>query len=153
MAQYKILARKLLGPPGTGPKQTLEDKNSVATPPQDRRTAAARRRPPPAQRAAHCRTLHAARPVMSTIAAGSYSAAAAVDLLIRSTTGNRTPSSVCTRGADEFYTNIISSLTGSEQVLSREHRRRAAARRTADGARAVGGRERVRRGGAAIARV
>ncbi|KZV40275.1 hypothetical protein F511_17683 [Dorcoceras hygrometricum] len=34
---------------------------------------------------------------------------AAVDLLIRSTTGNRTPSSVCTRRADEFDTNGISS--------------------------------------------
>ncbi|KZV41476.1 hypothetical protein F511_33182 [Dorcoceras hygrometricum] len=32
---------------------------------------------------------------------------AAVDLLIRSTTGNRTPSSVCTRRADEFDTNGI----------------------------------------------
>ncbi|KZV25255.1 hypothetical protein F511_24266 [Dorcoceras hygrometricum] len=55
MAQYHILARKLLGPPETGPKQTLEVKNSVATPPRVRRTAAARRRPPPAQCAAHCR--------------------------------------------------------------------------------------------------
>ncbi|KZV33351.1 hypothetical protein F511_41346 [Dorcoceras hygrometricum] len=33
---------------------------------------------------------------------------AAVDLLIRSTTGNMTPSSVCTRRADEFDTNGIS---------------------------------------------
>ncbi|KZV34631.1 callose synthase 12-like [Dorcoceras hygrometricum] len=41
MDQYQILARKLLGPPGTGPKQTLEVKNSVATPPRVRQTAAA----------------------------------------------------------------------------------------------------------------
>ncbi|KZV40274.1 hypothetical protein F511_17682 [Dorcoceras hygrometricum] len=34
---------------------------------------------------------------------------AAVDLLIRSSTGNRTPSSVCTKRADEFDTNGISS--------------------------------------------
>ncbi|KZV30011.1 Tau class glutathione S-transferase [Dorcoceras hygrometricum] len=40
MAQYQILARKLLGPPGTGPKRTIEVKNSVATPPRVRRTAA-----------------------------------------------------------------------------------------------------------------
>ncbi|KZV45474.1 hypothetical protein F511_33670 [Dorcoceras hygrometricum] len=40
MAQYQILARKLLGLPGTGPKQTLEVKNSVATPPRVRGTAA-----------------------------------------------------------------------------------------------------------------
>ncbi|KZV50491.1 hypothetical protein F511_07760 [Dorcoceras hygrometricum] len=36
---------------------------------------------------------------------------AAVDLLILSTTGNRIPSSVCTRRADEFETNGISSST------------------------------------------
>ncbi|KZV31918.1 hypothetical protein F511_04232 [Dorcoceras hygrometricum] len=68
MAQYQILGRKLLGPPGTGPKQTLEVKNSVATPPRVRRTATARRRPPPAQRAAHYRTLRA--PLRATIAHG-----------------------------------------------------------------------------------
>ncbi|KZV52545.1 hypothetical protein F511_23314 [Dorcoceras hygrometricum] len=33
------------------------------------------------------------------------------DLLIRSTTGNRTPSSVCTRRADEFDTNGISTTS------------------------------------------
>ncbi|KZV06788.1 ketoacyl-synt-domain-containing protein [Dorcoceras hygrometricum] len=43
MAQYQILARKLLGLPGTGPKQTLGVKNSVATQPRVRRTAAHRR--------------------------------------------------------------------------------------------------------------
>ncbi|KZV48592.1 myosin-8-like [Dorcoceras hygrometricum] len=64
MAQYQILDRKLLGPPGTGPKRTLEVKNSVATPPRVRRTAVARRRPPPAQDAAHCHTLRAARPAI-----------------------------------------------------------------------------------------
>ncbi|KZV51532.1 hypothetical protein F511_05848 [Dorcoceras hygrometricum] len=72
MAQYQILARKLLGPPGTGPKQTLEVKNGVATPPRVRRTAAAQRRPPPAQHLAHCRTLRAARPAIGTVAARSY---------------------------------------------------------------------------------
>ncbi|KZV49274.1 hypothetical protein F511_37646 [Dorcoceras hygrometricum] len=74
MAQYQILVRKLLGPHGTGPKRTLEVKNSVATPPRVRRTAAARRRLPPAQCAAHCRKLRAARPAIGTVAARSYSA-------------------------------------------------------------------------------
>ncbi|KZV19870.1 hypothetical protein F511_33252 [Dorcoceras hygrometricum] len=68
MAQYQILARKLLGPPGTGPKHTLEVKNSVATPHWVHRTAAARRSPPPAQLAAHCRMLHA--PPRATVAHG-----------------------------------------------------------------------------------
>ncbi|KZV41303.1 hypothetical protein F511_39109 [Dorcoceras hygrometricum] len=53
MAQYQILARNPLGTPGTGPKQTLEVKNSVSTPPRDRRTDA----PLPAQRAAQGCTL------------------------------------------------------------------------------------------------
>ncbi|KZV38591.1 hypothetical protein F511_09342 [Dorcoceras hygrometricum] len=75
MAKYQILARKLIGPPGRGPKRTLEVKNSVATPPRVRRTAAAWRSHPPAQRAAHCRTLRAARPANGTVAARSYSAA------------------------------------------------------------------------------
>ncbi|KZV54168.1 elongation factor Tu, mitochondrial-like [Dorcoceras hygrometricum] len=39
---------------------------------------------------------------------------AAVDLLIRSTTGNRTPSSACTRRPDEFTTDEISSSTNRE---------------------------------------
>ncbi|KZV22455.1 hypothetical protein F511_17909 [Dorcoceras hygrometricum] len=39
---------------------------------------------------------------------------AAVDLLIRSTTGNMAPSSVCTRRADEFFTNGIISSTNHE---------------------------------------
>ncbi|KZV18219.1 hypothetical protein F511_22275 [Dorcoceras hygrometricum] len=43
MAQYQILARKPLGPSGTGPKQTLEVKTAVATPPRSCRTAAHRR--------------------------------------------------------------------------------------------------------------
>ncbi|KZT76599.1 hypothetical protein F511_46376 [Dorcoceras hygrometricum] len=72
MAQYQILTRKLLEPPGTGPKQTLEVKNNVTTPPWVRRMAAARRRPSPAQRAAHCSTLRAARPAIGTVATCSY---------------------------------------------------------------------------------
>ncbi|KZV38134.1 F-box/kelch-repeat protein-like [Dorcoceras hygrometricum] len=67
--------RRQQGPPGTGPKQTLEVKNSVATPPRVRRTAAARRRPPLAPGAAHCRTLRAAGPAIGTVAACSYNAA------------------------------------------------------------------------------
>ncbi|KZV40087.1 polyadenylate-binding protein 1 [Dorcoceras hygrometricum] len=43
MAQYQILARKSLGPSGTGPK-TLGVKNSVATQPRDHRKVSARRR-------------------------------------------------------------------------------------------------------------
>ncbi|KZV44600.1 hypothetical protein F511_30304 [Dorcoceras hygrometricum] len=39
---------------------------------------------------------------------------AAVDLLIRSTTRNRTPSSACTRRPDEFTTDGISSSTNRE---------------------------------------
>ncbi|KZV16724.1 pentatricopeptide repeat-containing protein mitochondrial-like [Dorcoceras hygrometricum] len=74
MAQYQILARKPSGHSGQA-RKSKESKNSVATPPRDRRTAAARRRPPPAQRAAHCRTLHVARPAIGTVAARSYSAA------------------------------------------------------------------------------
>ncbi|KZV36974.1 hypothetical protein F511_21177 [Dorcoceras hygrometricum] len=58
MAQYQILARKLLGLPGTSPKQTLGVKNSVATQPRVRRMAVHRRlhsvRHTAAQRAAHC---------------------------------------------------------------------------------------------------
>ncbi|KZV27730.1 hypothetical protein F511_03968 [Dorcoceras hygrometricum] len=64
MAQYQILARKFLGTPGTGPKQTLEVKNSVATPPRVRRTAG----PLPARRAAHCRTRRG--PPRATVAHG-----------------------------------------------------------------------------------
>ncbi|KZV14161.1 hypothetical protein F511_44250 [Dorcoceras hygrometricum] len=60
----------------------------------------------------------------------------AVDLLIRSTIGNRTPSSVCTRRSDEFDTNGISTTRLSEQVRSRQ----------AAAARQVGG-GRERRGG------
>ncbi|KZV52818.1 hypothetical protein F511_13973 [Dorcoceras hygrometricum] len=54
---------------------------------------------------------------------------AAVVLRIRSTIGNTTPSSVCTRRADEFTTNGISSLRWSEQVQPRRRRHTAAARR------------------------
>ncbi|KZV24170.1 putative alpha,alpha-trehalose-phosphate synthase [Dorcoceras hygrometricum] len=43
MAQYQILARKPLGPSGTGPKQTLEVKTAFATPPRSCRTASHRR--------------------------------------------------------------------------------------------------------------
>ncbi|KZV43777.1 hypothetical protein F511_42727 [Dorcoceras hygrometricum] len=48
--------------------------------------------------------------------------------LIRSTTGIRIPSSVCTRRSDEFDTNGISSSRRSEQVRSRQAAARAAAR-------------------------
>ncbi|KZV32503.1 carboxyl-terminal-processing peptidase 1, chloroplastic [Dorcoceras hygrometricum] len=58
MAQYQILARKTLGPFGTGPK-TIGVENSVATPPWDRGRWPHGGAPPPAQRAAHCRTLRA----------------------------------------------------------------------------------------------
>ncbi|KZV20463.1 hypothetical protein F511_26636 [Dorcoceras hygrometricum] len=47
--------------------------------------------------------------------------------LIRSTTGNTTPSSACTRRPDEFGTNGISSARRSEQVRSRRRRKGAAA--------------------------
>ncbi|KZV35864.1 hypothetical protein F511_37108 [Dorcoceras hygrometricum] len=137
MVQYQILARKLLGQSGIGPKQTLEVKNSVATPPQVRRTAT------PAACTA-CGTLpHGARATVAhggghlhaTVAHGGghlcanrvqapgsgqihketgTSRLAAVDLLIRSTTGNRTPSSICTRRADEFDTNGISTTRNRE---------------------------------------
>ncbi|KZV37634.1 hypothetical protein F511_30772 [Dorcoceras hygrometricum] len=60
MAQYQILARKLLGLPGTGPKQNLEDKSAVTTTPRVRRTAAARRCPPPAL--LQCHRAHATVP-------------------------------------------------------------------------------------------
>ncbi|KZV07070.1 hypothetical protein F511_45449 [Dorcoceras hygrometricum] len=46
MAQYQILARKPLGPPGTGPKNPINQKPAVASPPRSRRTGGA---PPPAQ--------------------------------------------------------------------------------------------------------
>ncbi|KZV15594.1 hypothetical protein F511_20189 [Dorcoceras hygrometricum] len=72
MAQYQILARKPLGPFGTGPKiQGVEKQRrnaASATPSRVRRTAAARRRPPSAQRAAHFRTLRAAPPAIGTVA-------------------------------------------------------------------------------------
>ncbi|KZV35600.1 hypothetical protein F511_23643 [Dorcoceras hygrometricum] len=192
MAQYKILARKPLGPSETGPKQTLE----VKTVSQHRLGVAARRphdgAPPSAQRAAQgcmlrapprathahggghlraqraqvggrrrvtpCATIaHGGRPAGAKLvgqcaaAARSYSVhrsaccvqlqcvsgtllesrrlsttnftgklslqqLAVVVLQIRSTTGNTTPSSVCTRRADEFTMNGISSLRWSEQV-------------------------------------
>ncbi|KZV57323.1 hypothetical protein F511_39018 [Dorcoceras hygrometricum] len=41
MAQYQILARKLHGLPGTGPKHNLEDKIAVTALTENRRTAAA----------------------------------------------------------------------------------------------------------------
>ncbi|KZV23050.1 auxin transport protein BIG [Dorcoceras hygrometricum] len=105
------MARKLLGPPGTGPKQTLEVKNSVATPPWVRRTAAGHRHCSCVQ--LQCRRAHAT--VTPRLAPTRFTRnlalqrLAAVDLLIRSTTGFMAPSSVCTRRADEFVTNGISS--------------------------------------------
>ncbi|KZV32687.1 hypothetical protein F511_26700 [Dorcoceras hygrometricum] len=45
---------------------------------------------------------------------------AAVDLLIRSTTGNRTPSLACTRRPDEFITEGISSSRWPERVRRKE---------------------------------
>ncbi|KZV37467.1 hypothetical protein F511_14883 [Dorcoceras hygrometricum] len=54
---------------------------------------------------------------------------ATVVLRIRSTIGNTTPSSVCTRRADEFTMNGISSSWWSEQVQPRRRRHMAAARR------------------------
>ncbi|KZV15855.1 hypothetical protein F511_10951 [Dorcoceras hygrometricum] len=54
---------------------------------------------------------------------------AVVVLRIRSTTGNTIPSSVCTRRADEFTTNGISSSWWSEQVQPRRRRHTAATRR------------------------
>ncbi|KZV34193.1 hypothetical protein F511_40460 [Dorcoceras hygrometricum] len=162
--------------------------------------AAARRRPPPAQRAAHCRTLRAARPAIGNVAACSDSAAgrtlqchrahatvpscarysatvhtlkgrhpslgshttvgaaadpdpvsrgaaeAAVDLLIRSTTGITPPSSVCTRRADEFVTNGI-PCQGDRNKSDHGKRRRAARR---GGAWEGGGREGRRGGGGRV---
>ncbi|KZV45560.1 hypothetical protein F511_39125 [Dorcoceras hygrometricum] len=154
MAQYQILARKPLGPSGTGPKQTLEVK-TVSQQPRVCRTVAATcahsvrrwaadaaqhrarqsrmvagqhaQRPP-----AYAQPLRAATVRMVEHAARSYSAPcvqlrrlpptsftgklalqrlAAVDLLIRSTTGNRTPSSACTRRHDKFTMDGISSST------------------------------------------
>ncbi|KZV41567.1 histone-lysine N-methyltransferase EZA1-like [Dorcoceras hygrometricum] len=128
MAQYQILARNPFGPPETGPKQTLEVKNSVATPPRDRCTAAHSRLHSVRHRAARC-ACHSAqlvRTVAATYACHSAqlvpgsgqihretgtSRLAAVDLLIRSKTGNRTPSSVCTRRAENFDTNGISTTS------------------------------------------
>ncbi|KZV36876.1 hypothetical protein F511_18049 [Dorcoceras hygrometricum] len=48
MAQYQILARKLHGMPGTGPKHNLEGKTAVAAP-----RGIAGRRPPPSHSVRH----------------------------------------------------------------------------------------------------
>ncbi|KZV49675.1 Squamous cell carcinoma antigen recognized by T-cell 3 [Dorcoceras hygrometricum] len=117
MAQYQILARNPFGPPGTGPKQTLEVKNSVSTPPPAQRAAQGRklRAPPHTTRAhggGHLRAQRAWAPGSDQIHRETgTSMLAAVDLLIRSTTGNRTPSSVCTRRADEFDMKGISTTS------------------------------------------
>ncbi|KZV16378.1 hypothetical protein F511_11513 [Dorcoceras hygrometricum] len=73
-------------------------------------------------------------PANGTAAACSYSAVAAVYLLIRSTTGNRTPSSVCTRRADLTRTESPRrrDLNESNHVSTGGGRRRG-------GWRAVGG--------------
>ncbi|KZV58081.1 putative serine/threonine-protein kinase Cx32, chloroplastic-like [Dorcoceras hygrometricum] len=135
MAQYQILVGKLLGPSGTGPKQTLEVKTAVTTSPRSRRTAAHRR--------LHSVWHSAARPCAQCVRTGAATCAqcarrrlaptnftrklalqllAVVVLLIRSTTGITTPSSVCTRKRDEFITDEISSSRWLEQVQPRRQR-------------------------------
>ncbi|KZV58684.1 hypothetical protein F511_18000 [Dorcoceras hygrometricum] len=62
---------------------------------------------------------------------------ATVVLRIRSTTGNTTPSSVCTRRADEFSTNGIFSSRWSERVQPRQAEQ-GGGRRVAQGRRPRG---------------
>ncbi|KZV34407.1 hypothetical protein F511_33774 [Dorcoceras hygrometricum] len=139
MAQYQILARKPLGHPGQA-RKSKESKNSVATPPRVRQTAATRRRPSCEQCAAarvpacgsysaDVRRLQCRRATATVPACGGYSATVGGgrSSLIRSTTGNTTPSSACTRRPDEFGTNGISSTRRSEQVRSRRWRHGGAA--------------------------
>ncbi|KZV45384.1 hypothetical protein F511_05548 [Dorcoceras hygrometricum] len=97
MAQYQILARKPLGPSGTGPKiQGVEKQHRNA--------------------ASGAWLQSDSQGIWIFKVGGGRSS------LIRSTTGNTTPSSACTRRRDEFGTNGISSTQRLEQVRSRRWR-------------------------------
>ncbi|KZV38628.1 hypothetical protein F511_01180 [Dorcoceras hygrometricum] len=120
MAEYQILALKLLGPFGTGPKQTLEVKNSVATPPRVRRMAVARRRPPPAQRAAHCRMLRAARPAIGTVVACSYSAVVRT-LQFRRAHATAPPCARYSAAVRTLQRRRIQLVVGSQPLRLRNH--------------------------------
>ncbi|KZV42499.1 hypothetical protein F511_20952 [Dorcoceras hygrometricum] len=73
-----------------------------------------------------------------------------VVLLIRSTTGITTPSSVCTRKRDESFTDVISLSRWSEQVQPRQATANGGGRRRVEEATAESGRGRR---GAAMSRV
>ncbi|KZV54740.1 ABC transporter C family member 10-like [Dorcoceras hygrometricum] len=85
-----------------------------------------------------CAGHHASRRLAPTSFTGKLALQrlAAVVLRIRSTTGNTTPSSVCTRRSDEFTTNGISLSRWSEQVQPRRRRHTAVARRRVEEAAA-----------------
>ncbi|KZV19003.1 hypothetical protein F511_11924 [Dorcoceras hygrometricum] len=110
MAQYQILARKPLGPSGTGPKQTLGVKNSVATPPQDRRTPAARRC---TAACTVCGTVpHAARATARTMAATCAHSARITDSACK----NQSVMVSVQYGPFNTYIPIRSTIIGESRV-------------------------------------